>query len=145
MIIRDFKLSDLDRILSIEFEEFNDPYPANMILQLYDLGAGFLVAELNHIVVGYIIFWVKENRIGHIIVIAVDSEYHNMQIGTILIKKSIDIFKRNKINKVILEVRKSNIKARNFYQKNGFVPTDVTPGYYDDGETAIIMQYYNSD
>ncbi|WP_455645106.1 ribosomal protein S18-alanine N-acetyltransferase [Methanosphaera sp.] len=142
MIIRDFKLSDLDDVLRIEFSEFKDPYPVDILIQLYNCGAGFLVAEVAQKIIGYIIFWIKDG-FGHIIVIAVDSNYQSMHIGSVLLEKAVYLFKRNNINVVRLEVRKSNIRAIKFYQKNGFVQIAEEDNYYGDGESAIIMQYSN--
>lgn len=144
MIIRDFLLSDLDDVVRIEYEAFDDPYPVGILLQLYNAGAGFLVAQVAQTIVGYVIFWIKEGQ-GHIIVIAVDSNYQDMKVGSLLLEKTCFIFKRNNINTVFLEVRKSNIRAINFYKRNGFVKINEKDDYYNDGENAIIMQYSNYD
>jgi ribosomal-protein-alanine N-acetyltransferase len=45
MIIREFKRQDIKRVLEIELTSFNDPYPANVLVDIYNLGAGFLVAS----------------------------------------------------------------------------------------------------
>ena len=144
MIIRDFLLSDLDDVVRIEYEAFDDPYPVGILLQLYNAGAGFLVAQVAQTIVGYVIFWIKEGQ-GHIIVIAVDSNYQDMKVGSLLLEKTCFIFKRNNINTVFLEVRKSNIRAITFYKRNGFVKINEEDDYYNDGESAIIMQYSNYD
>lgn len=144
MIIRDFKLSDLNEVVKIEFNSFDDPYPVDVLIQLYNVGAGFLVAELAHHVVGYVIFWIKDG-FGHIIIIAVDEKYRSMQIGSLLLEKAIFIFKRNNIFDIKLEVRKSNVRARHFYQRNNFVQVSEEDNYYSDGETAIIMKYVVHD
>ena len=142
MIIRDFNLSDLDDVVNIEFNAFDDPYPVNVLIKLHELGAGFLVAQVNQNVVGYVIFWVK-NGYGHIVAIAVDQNFQDMHIGSRLLENALFIFKRNHVDIVRLEVRKSNVKAKHFYQKLGFVQVDVEENYYNDGEAAIIMQYSN--
>lgn len=140
MIIRNFQLSDIDDVLAIEYEAFSDPYPVSILLQLHNGGAGFIVAELGVRVVGYVIFWIKKG-VGHIIAIAVNSNYRQMHIGSVLLEKTLDIFQSNNINTVGLEVRKSNIAAINFYLKHGFVKVEEEENYYNDGETAIIMHY----
>ncbi|RAP44511.1 MAG: ribosomal-protein-alanine N-acetyltransferase [Methanosphaera sp. rholeuAM6] len=144
MIIRDFKLSDIDDVLAIEYESFPDPYPVDILLQLHNSGAGFIVAQLGKHVVGYVIFWIR-NRIGHIIAIAVDSKYRNMHVGSLMIEKTLKIFFSNNINTVGLEVRKSNTAAVNFYLKHGFVKVSEEEDYYNDGESAIIMHYTKAD
>lgn len=146
MIIRDFKPTDLDEVIRIEYEAFSEPYPIDIVMGLYEAGAGFLVAEIAGNIVGYIIFWIKDG-IGHIIVIAIDSRFRGMQIGTLLLQRAIEIFKVNNITNVKLEVKKSNIRAQHFYYENGFVQIAEEEKYYNDGETAVIMlhQYKDKD
>lgn len=140
MIIRDFKVTDLDSVLKIEFDSFKEPYPVDLIMKLYDAGAGFLVAEISNVVVGYIIFWVKD-KIGHIIVIAVDGAFRSIGIGRMLLLHAIHIFSLNQIYDIKLEVKKSNRRAQEFYKRNGFKIIGVEEGYYSDGEAAVIMLY----
>ncbi|MBE6485364.1 MAG: ribosomal-protein-alanine N-acetyltransferase [Methanosphaera stadtmanae] len=144
MIIRDFRLSDIDDVLAIEYEAFPDPYPVDILLKLHESGAGFAVVELGNHVVGYIIFWIRDG-IGHIIAIAVNSNYRNMHVGSLLLEKTLKVFFSNGINKIGLEVRKSNTSAINFYLKHGFEKTREEENYYGDGEGAIIMHYTKSE
>lgn len=143
MIIRDFKPTDLDDVLAIEYEAFPDPYPIDVLIQLHERGAGFIVAEVGRHVVGYNIFWIREG-IGHIIAIAVNSHFRDMHVGSLLLEKSLSIFSVNNISTVVLEVRKSNVKAINFYIKHGFVTIKEEDNYYSDGESAFIMEYQHS-
>lgn len=139
MIIRNFKLSDLDSVMAIEYDSFTDPYPMGILVDLFNSGAGFIVVEVAHRVVAYEIFWIRNGQ-GHVIAIAVDSNYQNMGIGSLLLNKSLQILSLNHINSVCLEVRKSNIGAINFYMKNGFFEVKKIESYYSDGEDAIIMR-----
>lgn len=143
MIIREFKPTDLDDVLAIEYEAFPDPYPIDVLIQLHERGAGFIVAEVGRHVVGYNIFWIREG-IGHIIAIAVKSPFRSMKVGSLLLEKSLDIFAANNIFTVNLEVRKSNVKAINFYVKHGFVTIKEEDDYYSDGESAFIMEFQHS-
>lgn len=56
MIIREFVPNDLKRVCEIEKMSFDESYELNMFKQLYDIGAGFLVAEDKGYVVGYVLF-----------------------------------------------------------------------------------------
>lgn len=140
MIIREFKRPDLKRVLEIELSSFNDPYPANVLVDIYNLGAGFLVAQEDNIVVGYIIFWIRFEDEGHIISIAVDQKYHRRKIGSHLVETALEIFKKYNVKNIHLEVRKGNRKARKFYQKLGFVEKNHLIDYYEDGEDAVVME-----
>lgn len=142
MIIRDFKRPDLKRVLEIELSSFNDPYPANVLVDIYNLGAGFLVAQQDNMVVGYIIFWIRFEDDGHIISIAVDKKYHRKKVGTRLVETALEIFSKYNVRHIRLEVREGNQKARGFYQKLGFTENTHLVKYYEDGEDAVVMETF---
>ncbi|MGZ7048416.1 MAG: ribosomal protein S18-alanine N-acetyltransferase [Methanobacterium sp.] len=139
MIIREFKRPDIKRVLEIEIESFNDPYPPSILTDIYNLGAGFLVAQHDNIVVGYIIFWIRYEDEGHIISLAIDKKYRKKGMASELVKNVINIFTKCNLREIKLEVRKGNKGARKFYQKMGFDEKDILESYYEDGEDAVIM------
>ena len=139
MIIREFKRPDVKRVLEIEIASFSDPYPANILVDIYNLGAGFLVAQENNRVVGYIIFWIKFEDEGHIISIAVDKSHRRMEVGSKLVETSLNIFKKYNVKRIKLEVRVGNKGARKFYSKMGFKEEKIVENYYEDNEDAVIM------
>ncbi len=139
MIIREFKRPDVKRVLEIEMASFDDPYPANILVDIYNLGAGFLVAQENNRVVGYIIFWIKFEDEGHIISIAVDKNYRRLDVGSKLVESSLEIFKKFEVKFIKLEVRVGNKGARKFYSKMGFKEENIVEKYYEDLEDAVIM------
>ena len=139
MIIREFKRPDVKRVLEIEMASFDDPYPANILVDIYNLGAGFLVAQENNRVLGYIIFWIKFEDEGHIISIAVDKNYRRLEVGSKLVETSIEVFKKFEVKIIKLEVRVGNKGARKFYSKLGFKEEKIVEKYYEDLEDAVIM------
>lgn len=139
MIIREFKRPDIKRVLEIEKASFDDPYPANILVDIYNLGAGFLVAQENNRVVGYIIFWIKFEDEGHIISIAVDKNFRRLEVGTGLVESCIESFKKFSVKHIKLEVRKGNKGARKFYRALGFEEESIVEEYYEDLEDAVLM------
>ncbi len=139
MIIRKFKPTDLKRVYEIENMSFNQSYGINMFQQLYEMGVGFLVAEDEGYVIGYVIFWIKYENQGHIISIAVDKNYRRLKAGTHLLIKAISILSMLKIDAIYLEVNENNTAAVEFYKTFNFKIDRVVPGYYEDGDGAIIM------
>ena len=117
MYIREFVPSDLGRVYQIEVESFSNPYEVAMLQQLYEIGAGFLVAIEDGEVVGYIIFWIKEEGLGHIIALAVDKKFRGQHIATRLLMMAITIFKNCDIHRITLEVKSHNDIAVSFYKK----------------------------
>lgn len=135
MIIREFVPNDLKRVCEIEKMSFDESYELNMFKQLYDIGAGFLVAEDD----GYVLFWIKYENEGHIISLAVDKDYQRKQAGTKLLLKAINVLSLFKINKILLEVNENNEGAIEFYKKFNFEVDRKVPHYYNNGDGAIVM------
>lgn len=139
MIVRKFKPTDLKRVFEIENMSFDQSYGINMFQQLYNMGIGFLVAEDEGYVVGYVLFWVKYENQGHIISIAVDKNYRRKGCGTQMLVKAIAILSLLKLDTVYLEVNEKNKGAVEFYKGFNFKVDRTVPGYYDNGDAAIVM------
>ena len=144
MLISEFNPSDLARVYQIEVESFSNPYEVAILQQLYDIGAGFLVATEDGDVVGYIIFWMKEENLGHIIALAIDRKYRGQHIATRLLMMAVTIFRNMGVPKITLEVKAQNTVAVNFYKKFGFEIDRKVPNYYEDGSDAYVM-FFKTD
>lgn len=118
---------------------FDHSYGINMFQQLYNMGVGFLVAEEDGYVIGYIIFWVKYEFQGHIISIAVDKNYRNRGAGTELLVRAIAILSLLDIDTIYLEVSDRNPDAVEFYKRFNFKVDRLVPNYYDNGDGAYVM------
>ena len=139
MIIREFTPADLKRVFEIENMSFDQSYGINMFKNLYDMGVGFLVAEIDGYVVGYIIFWIKYENHGHIISLAVDKNYRRQKAGTNLLSKAIQILMMFDIATIYLEVNEYNLEAYEFYKGFNFKVDRIVPNYYDNKDGAIVM------
>ena len=139
MIVRKFTPNDLRRVFEIENMSFNQSYGIDMFQQLYEMGVGFLVAEEDGYVIGYVIFWIKYENQGHIISIAVDKDYRRLGAGTQLLVNAISILSLLDISAIHLEVNENNAGAIEFYKTFNFKIDRVVPGYYEDGDGAVVM------
>ena len=139
MIIREFTPADLKRVFEIESMSFDQSYGINMFKGLYDMGVGFLVAEIDGYVIGYILFWIKYENQGHIISLAVDKNYRRLKAGTQLLSKAIQILMLFDIDTVYLEVNENNCGAYKFYKEFNFKVDRIVPKYYDNDDGAIVM------
>lgn len=139
MIIRKFVPTDLKRVFEIENMSFSQSYGINMFQQLYEMGIGFLVAEEEGYVIGYVMFWIKYENQGHIISIAVDKNYRRQGAGTQLLVRAISILSLLHIDAIYLEVNENNTGAVDFYKNFNFKIDRTVPGYYENGDGAIIM------
>ena len=133
MLVRKFKPNDLKRVYEIENMSFNQSYGIKMFQQLYEMGVGFLVAEEDGYVIGYVLFWIKYENQGHIISIAVDKNYRRLKAGTQLLIRAISVLSLLNLDTIYLEVNENNTGAVEFYKTFNFKIDRVVPGYYEDG------------
>ena len=128
MLVRKFNPNDLKRVYEIENMSFKQSYGINMFQQLYDMGVGFLVAEEDGYVIGYVIFWIKYENQGHIISIAVDKNYRRLKAGTQLLIKAISILSLLNLDTIYLDVNENNTDAVEFYKTFNFKIDRIVPG-----------------
>ncbi|MHC1635795.1 MAG: ribosomal protein S18-alanine N-acetyltransferase [Candidatus Methanospirareceae archaeon] len=140
LIIRNLKKRDFERVMEIERAGAldGDPYLYMEIYESYP--EGFLVAEYEGVVVGFVIVVLTPEGEGRIFAIAVDPRYRGRGIGRELLKAAFDVLKKRNIRSVRLEVRRTNFVAQHLYKSLGFVPFGFIPSYYKDGEDAILMR-----
>ena len=71
--------------------------------------------------------------------ICVSPDARRRGLGQMIMDYIISESKKNGVDMICLEVRKSNLGAISLYEKNGFVRGGVRKGYYDNREDALIM------
>lgn len=100
----------------------------------------YLVAKNNDgKIIGYIgISYVLDS--ADIISIVVHKEYTQKGIATLLLQEIFEFAKENNIQKIMLEVRRSNIPAQKLYEKHGFKQIAIRNNYYDNTEDALIYE-----
>jgi ribosomal-protein-alanine N-acetyltransferase len=148
MRIRVSKREDLEQIQVIEATSFPAPWPiSNFHYVLNRSPELFLVAEEEKLV-GYIIGEIREliisgishrSKAGHIMNIAVEREWRERGVGSLLLDEIETRFKDRTAQQVTLEVRESNTTARTFYVNRGYEDIGRVRAYYGD-EDAIIMR-----
>ena len=90
-------------------------------------------------VAGFVGIWYMVDE-AHVVAVGVRSEYRGKGIGELLLISAIEQAVKQDARLVTLEVRASNMVARNLYQKFGMTEKGVRKGYYTDNrEDALIM------
>ena len=139
--VRQAERADLLAVYRIEQEAFPQPWPFGAFEQ--HLGdPGFLVAEAPGGVVGYVVADTVPSHVeplGHVKDLAVRSESRGRGVGTRLLERALAVLGTRGVPSVKLEVREGNDPARRLYRSHGFVHRRTIPGYYSDGEDAIVM------
>jgi len=137
--IRNFEMPDIRRVMEIE-ERSNLDGDAGLYLELYDeWPEGFLVAEQEEEVIGFVVMVLTPEGEGRVFAIAVDSRYRGKGVGRTLLKAGFSVLRKRKVGYVRLEVRVSNQIAQRLYKSMGFVEIGFVPFYYKNGEGAIVM------
>ena len=89
-------------------------------------------------VAAYCFFWLLPPEI-HLLNLAVDPAYRGRGLARRLITAMITIARRAEADTIFLEARPTNTAAVTLYQSFGFTVSGRRPGYYEDGEDALLM------
>ena len=131
---------DISIVAEMEKETFSDPWSEQSIRETSGQKQAFItVAEQGDKVVGYcIIYYVMDE--AEIARIAVANECRRLGVGQGLLEYTIGLCKELQITRMLLDVRESNVTARNFYIKNGFSEDGVRKNFYENPkEHAVLM------
>jgi [ribosomal protein S18]-alanine N-acetyltransferase len=142
--IRDATARDLPRIIEIERLAFPAPWTlasfqreltlpfSRIMVAVPDEGGGGSIA-------GFLCRWLIADEC-HILNIAVHPDSRRLGIGAVLMAEAINEAKSTGAGMVTLEVRRSNLAARQLYRKFDFEERRLRRHYYGPGEDAIIME-----
>ena len=102
------------------------------------LGSGAGGGEVR----GYVVADVVSDfgrTIGHVKDIAVHPDWRGRGIGSTLLSRALGVLEAAGARRAKLEVREGNDAAQELYRSFGFSANHVVPGYYDDGEDALLF------
>ena len=97
-----------------------------------------LVLLANQSVIGLGCLWAILDE-AHITTLAIHPDYHQQYLGQFLLIQLLQRAHQRVLTHATLEVRASNHKALNLYQKFGFQTAGRRKRYYQDGEDALIL------
>ncbi len=146
--IRDASRTDLPRILEIERLAFPSPWTlASFERELTLPFSRVMVAipdfdgspRAGRSIVGFLCRWLIADEC-HVLNIAVHPEFRRLGMGGVLITEAISEARTNGAGVVTLEVRRTNLAARQLYRKFEFEERRLRRHYYGPGEDAIIME-----
>ncbi|MBE7011781.1 MAG: ribosomal-protein-alanine N-acetyltransferase [Ruminococcaceae bacterium] len=132
-------LSHIKEVAQIEGLCFPNRFGEKTFLRELDNKIAYYIVAISHgKVAGYGGLW---NICGEadITDIATHPDFRRMGIGEGILDELIKYCKENKITKINLEVRESNIPAQKLYEKLGFIYDGQRKNYYENRETAILM------
>lgn len=139
------QVTDVPEILEVERKIYGAP-PWNESAFLQEIRRRrdrlYLVVRKNDKLLGFAgCSFNRQTNEAHITNIAISPEYQSKGIGGYLIHKLIRKASLINMEKMTLEVRRSNVAAQRLYKKIGFIVTGKKAGYYfGDHEDALDME-----
>lgn len=129
MVIRKLEKRDVSAIAQIAKTAM--PYPWNETIFRDCLGENYhaWVLELNGKIVGFVIILLHADEC-QLLNIAVSSGYQRQGYATYLLQHAIQFTKSQHVKRLLLEVRKSNVVAVQFYKKLGGQQIALRKNYY---------------
>lgn len=140
IIFDNLKPEYLDSLVDLEKICFTVPWSRNLFENdISNPLAYYVLAVFNNKVIGYCGLY-KVLDEADITNIAVHPDFRGSGIAQMLLDNIFEHCMLNGIIKITLEVRESNKKAINLYNKKGFKVVGKRKNYYSDNrETAILM------
>lgn len=149
-VIRRCASEDLNSVISINLKTLPEHYTEYFFESLLrEIPEAFIIAEMDNIVVGYIMCKLEFGfsnfrklgfvKKGHVVSVALLQEHRGKKIGEALMMEGINGISNRKGDEIYLEVRTSNGPAISLYHKLGFQIKSVLKSYYRDGEDANLM------
>jgi [ribosomal protein S18]-alanine N-acetyltransferase len=142
MHIRKAAITDMDDLMRIEVESFQDERFSRNLLELFVKEDEFetLVCEIDGTVVGYAAAYTEPGVKTRVLSLAVDKEHRRSGIGRSLMQ-DIELHAQALGSiKVTLEVRMNNVTAVNLYLRGGYLIRGIIPDYYGKGKDALYME-----
>ncbi len=143
ILIRPFRLEDLEDVMAIEPSAFGEHHWSrqSFVAELNKVEGMYFVAQsaTTKQLLGYSGFWILDSE-AHITTLAVHPQYRGQYIGERLLVNNISEARACGALRLTLEVRASNEAAQKLYAKYGFKTVNTRPHYYQDNfENALIL------
>lgn len=137
--------ADLDEVLALELRVYPHPWTlGNFVDSLKSSYPSHVLRDSDGTLLGYFVVMPVVDE-GHLLNVAVDDALQGQGLGRHLLAQSCACARELGMESMLLEVRPSNLRALNLYQRHGFAQIGRRKGYYpaDNGqrEDAIVMRY----
>jgi ribosomal-protein-alanine N-acetyltransferase len=132
---------DMLEVLAIEQEAFEFPWSeddfARCLRQRNCIG---MVAEMSDSIVAFSVYELHRTRL-HVLNFAVLRSHRRLGVGAQMMAKLTAKLAPDRRNRIVLEVRETNLPAQLFFRSLGFRAVSVLRDFYQDSaEDAYLMQ-----
>ncbi len=139
--LRPMEIEDIDDVIKIEKDVFPEPWDADAFyLLIIKKECMSIVGTLDDKVVSYMIGCPEREKF-HLLNISVSREHWRKGYGSKMLQYLLKELEKSKTFKsCYLEHRINNKSAFEIYKSFGFRVAEINPGYYTNGEDAVIME-----
>lgn len=121
--------ADLPAVAALESSVYAFPWSIGNFRDCLQAGYECWVALQSGALVGYAVLMVAIDE-AHLLNLAVAGPCHRQGIGRTFLHYIIGVARNRGAQMVYLEVRPSNVAARELYREAGFQQIAIRPGYY---------------
>jgi ribosomal-protein-alanine N-acetyltransferase len=126
---RPMVLEDVPRVMEIEVLSYRHPWTPGILRDCIRVGYSAFVYEIETTIQAYGLLSIAANE-AHILNICVAPAYQGRGIGRKVLRKLLNEAHQKDVDKVFLEVRKSNKAAIGLYKQEGFNRVGIRRDYY---------------
>ncbi len=139
-IFRNMTEEDIEQVADLEKKVFSDAWSIQGIYDTFRQKQAFVtVAEQDKKIIGYCIVYYALDE-GEIARIAVDDTVRRQGVGRGILDCVCEGCKTKNVKHLLLDVRESNVSARIFYERYGFIVDGIRKNFYEKpNENAVLM------
>ncbi|MRW92776.1 ribosomal-protein-alanine N-acetyltransferase [Duganella sp. FT80W] len=137
--------SDLEEVLALEESVYPHPWSmANFVDSLNSQYEAWVLRDRDGYLLGYFLLMAIVDE-AHLLNVAVSAEKQGQGLGRFLLNQSVACARGLGMESMLLEVRPSNTRALQIYERYGFKQIGRRKGYYpaanQQREDAIVMRF----
>lgn len=145
LIYEPMQESDLDEVVAVEQEVYPHPWSrANFVDSLNQGYHAWVLRAQDRELMGYFLVMGIVDE-AHLLNVAVARPWQGKGLGRMLVNQAVALSRGLGMESVLLEVRPSNGRALEIYQRYGFAEIGRRKGYYPAAdstrEDAIVMRF----
>lgn len=133
---------DVARVSAIEKSIYEFPWSSGNFQDSMNAGYSCWACRVEEELVGYAVLMVAAGE-AHLLNISIAAPWQRHGLGGTLLAFLIRLARERYCERILLEVRESNVLARALYERTGFVVIGLREGYYParvGRENAIILE-----
>jgi ribosomal-protein-alanine N-acetyltransferase len=140
MLVRKFVPGDIQAVSRVVEKSLGEKYEPSLYMTIHNLWPeGFLVLEDEGGIIGFVAAVISGPKAARVLMLAVVPQQRGRSGGSMLMDALCSSCIGRGLDTVVLEVRKSNSRARTFYERQGFRVTGEIRCFYTNGEDADKM------